>query len=388
MLIFTGWATQMIPRFDGKDPLHLTDSQKGWVVEAMFVADLLGSVLPFFLINKFGLKRTLMLSLLPKILCWLVIGLASSYWLLLAGRFLAGTALSTCYVVLLYLGETINKRMRGIMGAIVSVSMSLGILSAFTAGIWLDREKFSYVMVSVPLIFLVGSFWLPNSPTYLIKNNQEKKAKEILQLLGEENVNRRFEEIRRTLEEESKATTRMEFLKKPRSVRAFYLAAILIISDFGYSPSITYESYIFQKSQMNVDLMIVLSGLLPMVPSFLFLAIVKYTGKRKIILLSLMIVSISHLVIAAYFTLELIDIDTSAYRWVPTIFALIYVTNGVSGVYSMTMCYLGEIFPYEVKPVAALYCTVINALVNAVGVKLHEVSFFFMNLFPAMDNNI
>lgn len=366
----------MLHLFDGQDPyIHLTSNQKGWVIDVTYIAVIFGSISSFPFVKTFGLKGTMAISIVPKILSWLIIGLAQNYWLLLAGRFLAGIGYSiSYYIVPLYVGEVTSKTIRGPIGTLAATSYDLGEMIVNLASVWLDRRQLSFALVIVPFTFLLGLYWLPPSPTHLLKKNQLTEAKKVLVWLGEKNVDNRIREIQSALSNEADNSKRMmELLKAPQSIKSFYLAGLLIFCNVGYLSITSYEYYVFAGSGFNVNFCINLSASLPILVCFLCMGIVKYTGKRKIILTSISLACLSLLILAVYYSVQSLKVNTSSYRWIPTVFTIIYLTSCEGGYYTMLMSYMGEIFPHEVKSVTLLYCTVTTAVRNAVTIKFYQV---------------
>lgn len=369
-----GWSTKMLPRFNGDDTLYLTANQEVWIINITYFALGFGAFLPIILLKKYSLKGTLVISSIPKITSWLIIGLASEYWLLLLGRFLAGIGISiSFYIVPLYIGETVNKNIRGRIGTVFTISTNVALTTSYVVAIYFNRLDYSLAVVALPIIFLLCSYWLPSSPVFLLKRNEEAEARRVLNSLGE-NVLERVNSIKKHLTEDSNKSNKLiESLKKPQAKKSFYLATILQLCDIGTAPILIYQCYVYESSNFDDNLWVVASGVLPTLATVLHLMIVRYTGKKKILLTTLVATFTCQAVIFAYYLLEACNVDTTHYQWVPSVFTLIYLTNSRSGVYSMVLMYLGEIYGYDVKPVAALYSTMLESFTNAFVVEFHQV---------------
>lgn len=62
--------------------------------------------------------------------------------------------------------------MRGIVGYFFSVNLASGVLSASLMGLWLEWRWMSAICTIEPILFLIGLFFVPESPYYLVKNGQ------------------------------------------------------------------------------------------------------------------------------------------------------------------------------------------------------------------------
>lgn len=331
------------------------------------------AVIPFLLMDKYGLKMILTMSTLPKVIAWLTLGFGNEYWMLLVGRFLSGVGCTLCYcTVPLYICEIIDKDLRGRMGTFFSICFSCGVSFSNIIGVYFDRSTTSCVLMMVPVAFFLGSNWIPTTPLFLIRKNKDFEAKKVLMTLGEDNVDERLREMKESLDKDKTSTRIMETLRLPAAQKSLIHTSAILLCDNAYLPLMAYESYVFEESGVNVDLFIILSSVIPLTAVCLFLGIVRYTGKRKLVLNAVSLLLISELVIALYYTMEFLEVDTSSYRWVPSVFTVSYITGSGCN-YAMLTCYLGEIFPYSAKSTAILYCTVLFGLMSAFITKFHEV---------------
>lgn len=112
-----GWSTPTIPKFNGEDPLKVTNNEIAWIVNLMYVGVGIGSLIPFLLMDNIGRKGTLLVTTVPKIASWIFIGTSTSVPLMYVGRILAGIGCGITYAVMpMYLGEISSKRTRGPLG--------------------------------------------------------------------------------------------------------------------------------------------------------------------------------------------------------------------------------------------------------------------------------
>lgn len=63
---------------------------------------------------------------------------------------------------------------RGTLGTIITVSCNFGILLSFIAGHLLTYAELPYYLIAIPVLFLVLFVWFPESPIYLMMNNEPK----------------------------------------------------------------------------------------------------------------------------------------------------------------------------------------------------------------------
>lgn len=103
---------------------------------------------------------------------------------LFVGRFLAGLSAGGVFVLIpLYVAEISEDKIRGTLGSFFIFSINFGTLLTFIAGNYLEYKTVAYVMVALPIIFLIVFVFLPETPQFLIKCGKEKDAEKSLKFL-------------------------------------------------------------------------------------------------------------------------------------------------------------------------------------------------------------
>ncbi|XP_011137571.1 facilitated trehalose transporter Tret1 [Harpegnathos saltator] len=381
-----GWCTPTISKFNGEDPLSATSNEIAWIVNLMYVGVGIGSLIPFALMNSIGRKGTLLITTIPKIASWLFIGLSTSTHYIFVGRVLAGIGCGVTYAVMpMYLGEISSKRTRGPLGTLTAVLINIGVLLIYTIGLWISRFTMAMISVCAPVLFLLTFIWLPESSVFLTRKNKLEPAMRTLRwTLGKENVDEELEEVKRIVAIEDKCgqISLGEMFKqtvtKTQNRRAFRIALIVLsgLSLTGAAPILVYQSYIFDQAgfEISTNASIILTGIAIVVAGSVCVTLVRFTGKRLLLLIATPICVLSLATIAIFFQLQSGGYDVSRFKWVPTVFVVIYVLGFGLGLNPIPLAYIGEIFAYEVKVPAAMFSALYYALSTIVVVKLYQVS--------------
>lgn len=74
-------------------------------------------------------------------------------------------------------------RIRGALGSLLMVICCSGILLSFIAGSYLDYGTVPYVFIFLPLIFMIGFLFLPETPHNLLARNNFKVIKALILLI-------------------------------------------------------------------------------------------------------------------------------------------------------------------------------------------------------------
>ncbi|XP_041802723.1 solute carrier family 2, facilitated glucose transporter member 1a [Chelmon rostratus] len=172
-----------------------------------------GSLMVAPLVNKLGRKGTLLFNNIFSIVPAVMMGvseIAKSYEIIIVARFIVGICAGlSSNVVPMYLGEISPKNLRGALGIIPQLFITIGILSAQVLGlrsILGNRTDWPLMLglTGIPaLIELLLLPFFPESPRYmLIQRGDEKTAKKALQRLrGWDDVDEELSEMR--LEDQS-----------------------------------------------------------------------------------------------------------------------------------------------------------------------------------------
>lgn len=383
-----GWSTPIIPKFKQDDPLKVSNDQIVWVVNLMYVGVGLGSIVPFLLMDRIGRKGTLLFATIPKIASWILIGLAATIGQLYIGRLMAGVGCGITYSVMpMYLGEVSSKKTRGPLGTAMAVLLNTGMMLAYAIGLWTSRFAMSMISLCLPVAFLAIFVWLPESSVFLTRKNKLTSAERTLKwALGKDDVIEELEEIKRIVASEEKSSERRarsvarsvrELFARRENRRAFRIAVILLsaLTLTGAAPLLAYQSFIFVEAgfEVSTNVSIVMTGCAIVVAGSVCVSVVRFTGKRLLLLISTPICVLSLATIAIFFGLLSAGRDVSALRWMPTVFLVIYVLGYGLALNPIPLAYIGEIFHTDVKAPAAIFSSLYYAVATMLVVKFYQV---------------
>lgn len=79
--------------------------------------------------------------------------------------------------------ECASPRIRGRMGSLTASSLALGVWLTYIIGSFVDWHVLSWILGCLPILFMGGSFLLPESPVWLISKGRHQEAQRSLQVL-------------------------------------------------------------------------------------------------------------------------------------------------------------------------------------------------------------
>ncbi|XP_011864023.1 PREDICTED: facilitated trehalose transporter Tret1-2 homolog [Vollenhovia emeryi] len=198
----------------------LSIGQESWIAAAVILPVAPGCWTGGFMAGKLG-RRTALLLLFPAYLIgWLIIGLADSMEVLIAGRLLTGYCaglLAPIYPI--YVGETSDPLLRGVLLGAVSLTLSVGILACHAMGTWLHWRTTAYICGVLPVICWIVCIYSQESPLWLLgKGKIEEARRSWIFLRGEESLEEFSQlEIDKLAEESRKKIEKRSLLRSFRS---------------------------------------------------------------------------------------------------------------------------------------------------------------------------
>lgn len=76
----------------------------------------------------------------------------------------------SCVVCPVYISEYAEASIRGTLGTCFQLFLTIGILIVFSVGPFTTWITLSWLCLAAPILNLIGLFYLPESPIWLLKN--------------------------------------------------------------------------------------------------------------------------------------------------------------------------------------------------------------------------
>jgi MFS transporter, SP family, sugar:H+ symporter len=212
------------------DDFKLTPFLQGAIVAALLLGAMVGAAFAGRLSDRLGRKKLIIGAAIVFTGGALLAALAPSVGVLIAARFILGLAVgSAALVVPLYLSEIAPTEVRGAIASLNQLMIVCGILAAFIVNAILASSgnwRLMLGLAAVPsLILLAGMLFMPETPRYLVRSDDEETARGVLEdLPGDEHPQKRIDEIRE-VEEHEEGETGVRGLLKAKWVRPALIVA-------------------------------------------------------------------------------------------------------------------------------------------------------------------
>ena len=294
-----------------KKQMHLNPSDVGWLVAMVPMGALISSVFSGAISDWIGRKKALFFTALCFIFGVIICVYSHSVNTLIVGRLILGVAIGigSC-VSPVYTSELADESQRGWLVNLFVVSIQLGVFLSFLIGYAFSHSGNWREMIGIgviPALFLgVGTFFLPESPRWLVANNQKDRALNILKnLYGKDKAEKDVAEISATLNRD-KVNWRL-LIEQPQYLKVIFIGAAVSfftqtvgINAFNYyAPTIFEKTGFASPSQATYYTMYM--GLVLVISTFSSLFFIDRIGRKKPLLLGTSAILVILLVITVGF---------------------------------------------------------------------------------------
>jgi MFS transporter, SP family, xylose:H+ symportor len=288
-----------------------SETQIGWANSCALVGCLVGALVAGALSDKFGRKRLLALAAILFAVTSLGNALAGNFSIFVAWRILGGVAIGLASNLSpMYIAEISPADIRGKLVSINQLTIVVGILLAqcinwfvvrnlprgatdgFIRNSWFGQQgwRWMFGLTAAPsLLFLVGMFFVPESPRWLAKNGQRDRARGVLAKIGgEAYAVAALGDIESTLAGEESQRVRFAELLEPgmRKVLALGIALAVFQQWCGINVIFNYAEEIFRAAHYDISSVlknIAWTGSVNFAFTFVALGVVDKAGRRPLL---------------------------------------------------------------------------------------------------------
>ncbi|EAT35815.1 AAEL012044-PA [Aedes aegypti] len=375
-----GWTSPTLPILQGDDsPLPITSDEGSWIVSILVLASIAGPIPTAWSIDRFGRKYTMLFAAIPAIIAWILIGVAESVPVLYVSRFLSGISYGMSYSSMpIYLGEIASDPIRGSIGTLLTVMAKAGILIEYSIGPFVGFRTLAWISLAFPTSFFLLFLWMPESPYYLLSQNKDDSAKKSLSWLRKrDQVTDELAMMKAAVErsKQNKGTFR-ELLTRGNARSLIIVLGLGALQQLcGSQAVIAYSQQIFEEVQSGLKAheSSIIMAVIQLITAACSSSIVDRVGRRPLLLISTAGCAVGTFIVGLYFFLQQQGVEVQSVSWIPLVVMMLYIIAYTIGLATVPFAILGELFPSNVKAVAAAMYTMVASTVGFGVAKLYQV---------------
>jgi SP family arabinose:H+ symporter-like MFS transporter len=368
-----GYDTAVISGTIGfvKTKFALDTAMEGWFVSSALVGCIAGVAFAGELSDRFGRKKSLIVSGLLFSISAIGCAICGSHTELIIYRLIGGLGVGVASMLSpLYISEVSPANIRGRMVALYQFAITLGILCAyfanallledggstdsFTEGSLLHKVFVSEVWRSMfgseaipALLFLGAMFLVPESPRwYASKNRNEEAGVVLAKINGAEIAKKELKSIKSAIEKEGESSWSM-LLQPGIKVAVFVGVSLALLSQFtGINAIIYYGPRIMEEAGLKLSDALggqVVIGVVNVVATVYAIMKIDKFGRKNLMKGGITGMFISLIAVGFLFILDM----TQGYLLI--IFILTFIASFAIGYGPVIWVLLSEIYPTKVR---------------------------------------
>ncbi|KAK7080207.1 hypothetical protein SK128_023797 [Halocaridina rubra] len=371
--------------------LQLLDWQMDMLSSLVFIGTLPGFLFGGWLVARFGRRRSMMGLVLPCMVGWILVALAVNSTMILLGRFICGFSFALVAVsVRTYLSEISDTAIRGAAILTAECLRSFGAIVIIAFGMcssWYYSAFFCAFQILIS--GLVAVPFLPESPTYLTVTGKDEEARSVLTRLRGKyfDVDAEIQQLKKQNNSKEGNSGWGALLKPEIMKKCLIVFGLFGISNFCGTEVIKANAVrILQTSGLSFDaytstliiFVLLLSG------NVFQALLVDRIGRRKCLVLSLILLVIAYTILGTYVYLDTSEAITSdsqdagsegkinAWSWIPTACLMVCSFSGSLGIAPTPWMLAVEYFPTSIRSQVMSVCSFFGSVMSFASLQVYS----------------
>ncbi|CAG9863890.1 unnamed protein product [Phyllotreta striolata] len=376
------WISPMISILQSNDPninplgkpistIHLSV-----LTSVSFLSPLLTTPTIGKISDKFGRKNSMIFSATLTTLSYLTIAFVPNFYIYCICRLIEGVAKDFALVNCgIYSNEITEPSKRGRFGLFFTLAYPLGNLYGYLIGAYAAFKLFN-ILCSLPaVVHLLLCAFITDSPVALALKGKRAEALRALEKLRDNGQEKDLEqELSAILREvKSKAENSSFQLKNlwnnPASRRALYLGLVVTFSEkcCGINFVLPFSADCFNRLNLSGNTVNILIAVIQFLGFLFSTCIVDKVGKKRLMILSLIVCILSMLSMGCYLFLHSKEMVPSNLDWILVVCVLVFMIGYSIGLGCIVLSILCELFPTQFRALGVTLGTTAGVLISFVN---------------------
>ena len=356
-----------------KNQFSLSATMEEIVVSSVLMGAVVGATIGGALTDRFGRRKMIVVAGIIFTVSAMGTALAPTVSWLIAARVVSGIGIGIAsFISPMYIAELVPSKVRGSLVAVNMLAITSGIVVAYlvdyafsSSGGW----RYMFGLAAIPsFALIVGMWWLPDSPRWLLSKSRVEEATRILQRARTvENVSPEIADIQKSIEEPGVGGIKGLCQSSLRMPMIVGLGLAIFQQITGINTVIYYAPTIFKSAGISATGPAILAGAgLTMVMWLLHVLaifLLDRVGRRPLLLVGVAGQIIGLAILGAAFQFDQL---ASCKSYVAIGGLVIYVACFAFGLGPIFWLLISEIYPLKVRGAAMSAVTVTNWALNLV----------------------
>jgi len=350
-----------------KNPdLVFTFELASWISSLWAIASVAGCLLGSILSDLLGRRKALMVSILPFLLSYFLMFIATNRTTILISRAIAGFGDGLLYPVIpVYVAETASKGLRSSMNNVTNISQNVGYVLLYMFSLHLTWRPLAALLLAFPAIAMACLLPLPETPYWLARQGRLEEARQSLAWLreGEQYLEEEHEILEVCTGQADSGVGMLKGLRlraglllTKRFLHPMMIAGplFLMYACSGFSLIGFYLVTVLEEANVAIPplqaslLLVIWRLLLSVLSSYLLLR----TKRRPLYLWTTLLVAISMAGLGAHSYLSTYDSLSSTFehlRWLPILLIGLLFAGAQLGFSPVIKIIISEVFPTDLR---------------------------------------
>ncbi|XP_076760361.1 facilitated trehalose transporter Tret1-like [Xylocopa sonorina] len=386
--IFLGWTSPMALKLLDHDlSLALTTDEVSWTVSSLILGMAFGCFVSMFTVDLIGRKISILVTIVPIFLCWLLIIWNPSIGIFYTARFIAGGSSGIIFISgSLYLAEISFPRVRGAVCCCLALMNYCTNLLGYVVGSFGTTNQYSYTAMSLGMLQFVTLVWFPETPYYLLRRKRLDGAMDSLIFWrGSSDVAEEMDLIMKSVGCDPRSNgilSSVHHLVTRSEGKIAITSGICVMILQAFSSSfilIDHIQIIFERTEdvklQGVHMSIVIT-IIHLISYLVCISLVDRLGRKPLLIISTLGVAGCTLFLGVYFCMRDNNMDVKNLQVLLFTVMLLYAVSVSLGLASVPFVIVHEIFPLHARTTCIGFCFSINFVCSFVVSRVWNIITF------------